>query len=322
MSSRSASPARYGVGETTLPRLESLGWIDRGRPAPEYEEMLRTVRSGPDPEGTLNRLATLAERNHLALTGRVGLELAVLAGASKGLWDSLLRHPEWLEKPAAPGGDPRPFVQQRIMDIALADLHQRFDLETVTAALSDLADETVAFSLEQVHQEIIKRHPVDEKVPFTIIALGKWGGRELNYASDIDLLFVYEQGQGDDSRRHAQRLATALIDRLSRPTVEGIAYRVDADLRPEGTTGPLVRTLDSYRAYYERWGEAWEFQALLKARVVAGDRDLGQRFLEMVSEFVWPAALSPDSIRLLRQLKTRAEESADPDDVKRAPGGI
>ena len=98
---------------------------------------------------------------------------------------------------------------------------------------------------------------------------------------------------------------------------------MDADLRPEGGTGPLVRTLDSYRAYYEKWGEAWEFQALLEgARLRRVTRSSATKFLSMVEEFVWPPSISSESIRLLRQLKTRSEEGADPDDIKRAPGGI
>lgn len=323
MSNRGASTARYGVGAALLPRLEALGWIVEGRPAAVYEEMLLAVRAGPDPEGTLHRLAALAEKG-ISLAGQVGVELSALAGTSRSLWDSLLRHPEWLDAPALPAGDPRPYVQQRIVDIALADIHDRWDLEAVTLALSDLADETVAFTIDLARSELAEKYPGIENLPLAVIALGKWGGRELNYASDIDLLFVYDHGtaNGEEARRLANKLATTLIDRFSRPTFEGIAFRVDADLRPEGGTGPLVRTLDSYRAYYEKWGEAWEFQALLKARFAAGDRQLGERFLSMVGGFVWPSSISSDAIRLLRQLKTRSEEGADPDDIKRAPGGI
>jgi len=323
VTARGASAARLGVGAAVLPRLEALGWIVDGQPAADYDGMFRAVRGAPDPDGTWHRLATLAEKG-ISLAGRVGEELAALASTSKSLWDSLLRHPEWLDVPATPEGDPRLYVQQRIFDFALADIHHRWDLETVTNALSDLADETVAFTIDQARSELAAKYPGIEDVSLTVIALGKWGGRELNYSSDIDLLFVYApgEGSGDESRRLANKLATSLIDGLSRPTFEGIAFRVDADLRPEGGTGPLVRTLDSYRSYYEKWGEAWEFQALLKARFAAGDEDLGAKFLSMVEEFVWPPSISSDSIRLLRQLKTRSEEGADPDDIKRSPGGI
>ena len=322
MTTRGASTARFGVGAAVLPRLEALGWMVGGQPAAGYEEMLLAVRGGPDPDGTLHRLASLAEKG-VSLEGKAGVELAALAATSKSLWESLLRHPEWLTVPATATGDPRLFVQHRICDIALADIHHRLDLETVTMALSNLADEAVTSTLDQARTDLAARYPGIEDVRLAVIALGKWGGRELNYASDIDLLFVYDHdGASEESRRLANKLATALIEGLSRPTSEGIAFRVDADLRPEGGTGPLVRTIDSYRTYYEKWGEAWEFQALLKTRFAAGDRELGERFVSMVGDFVWPASISSEAIRLLRQLKTRSEEGADPNDIKRAPGGI
>jgi glutamate-ammonia-ligase adenylyltransferase len=304
--------------------LEALGWIVDGRPSAAAQQLLLSIRAAPDPEGTLQRLTALAERVPLEVGGNLLSDLVLLAGASRGLWDSLLRHPEWLVPGTFTAADPRLLVQRRMIEIALADLNGRWDLGQVVTALSDLADEAVATAYTGVLGELGDRFPGIERLPFSIIALGKWGGRELNYASDIDLLFVYEPAERapDDSRRMAQKLASALIETLAAPTAEGIAFRVDADLRPEGGTGPLVRTLDSYRAYYERWGEPWEFQALLKARPAGGDPGLGARFISMTENFVWPPSISPENIRLLRQLKARAEEAADPDDIKRAPGGI
>jgi glutamate-ammonia-ligase adenylyltransferase len=324
MTTRSSSPARLGVGAALIPRLEALGWIIDGHPTPSVETLLRAVRSGPDPDGALQRLVTLAERSSADLAGNPGVELARLAGASRGLWDSLLRHPEWISAPVDSTENPRELVQRRTIEIALADLHGRWDLSEVARALSDLADEAAALALHLARRDSRERFPEVDRLAVAIIALGKWGGRELNYASDIDLLFVYDPGdvEPDLARRLANRLAVAFIDALSRPTAEGIALRVDADLRPEGSTGPLIRTLDSYRGYYEKWGEAWEFQALLKARPAAGDDTIGLNFMEMVSRLVWPASLHPDSVRVLRQLKAKAEEAADPDDIKRSPGGI
>lgn len=312
------------MGAALLPRLEALGWIINGHPTPAAEVLLREVRSGPDPGGTLQRLITLAERSGADLMGPLGLELAPLAGASRGLWDSLLRHPEWALATAEESVDPRLLVQRRTIEIALADLHSRWDLSRVARALSDLADEVAGLTLDLSRRDNRVRFPEIDRLPIAIIALGKWGGRELNYASDIDLLFVYEPGGLDEevARRLANRLAVAFIDLLARPTAEGIAFRVDTDLRPEGSLGPLIRTVNSYRNYYERWGEAWEFQALLKARPAAGDKTLARDFMEMASSLVWPPSLNPESVRALRRLKARAEEAADPDDIKRAPGGI
>ena len=215
---RGASAARFGVGAAVLPRLQALGWVVEGQPAPGYEEILLAVRSGPDPDGTLHRLAALAEKG-ISLEGKTGVHLASLAAASKSLWDSLLRHPEWLEAPGRPGGDPRLYVQQRTIEIALADLDHRWNLETVTNALSDLADETVAFTLDQSRAALAEKFPGIESVPLAVIALGKWGGRELNYASDIDLLFVYEPGGGGWRRSPAPRLqAGHRLDRRTQPT--------------------------------------------------------------------------------------------------------
>ena len=126
-----------------------------------------------------------------------------------------------------------------------------------------------------------------------MIAMGKCGGRELNYVSDVDVIFVHEPVDGADdtaATRAATQLASHLIRACSDPSVEGTLWQVDAALRPEGKAGPLSRTLASHRGYYERWAQTWEFQALLKARPVAGDLALGEEYVEMVSPMVWTAA--------------------------------
>jgi glutamate-ammonia-ligase adenylyltransferase len=211
-----------------------------------------------------------------------------------------------------------------MIDIALADLTGQAGLEETTGELSDLADRLAAWALTTAMDRIAKKRPQAADLAFSIVAMGKWGGRELNYASDIDLLFVYEPGSVPPDRGPtlAKAIASTFIEILSKPGPEGFAFRVDADLRPEGKTGPLARSFESYRAYYERWGEAWEMQALLKARVAAGDPGLGARFLEMIEGFVWPEALNPEAIRDLRHLKARAEIEAGLSDLKRSPGGI
>lgn len=323
MPHRTRSPARFGVGAEQQPRLEELGWIVDGDVAYEVQDFLRVVRAGPDPEGSLNRLLALAERRHLDVTGEDASTLAALAGASRGLWDALLRHPEWLDGASDQSKDPRIVVQRELVAIARADLSGQATFEETTRRLTDVADRACRLALAIAGEEVQKRYPELSLPPFAVIALGKWGGEELNYASDIDLVFVYESlNQGEEDRRLALRIATKLIEELASPTSEGIAFRVDTGLRPEGSTGPLVRTLEGYRSYYQKWGEGWEFQALLKARPAAGDDDLGRRFVSMMSGFVWPETLAADVIRDLRQLKIRAEQEADPDDIKRAPGGI
>ncbi len=323
MPQRTRSPARLGVGAEQQPRLERLGWIKDGRVTKEAEDLLRLVRSGPDPVGTLNRVLALAERGRLDPRGEDLTSLVALAGASRGLWDSLLRHPEWLEGQDGETTDPRLLVQSQLVAIAREDLANRATLEETTARLTEVADRAAALALTTATGEVSSRNAGQPLPRLCVIALGKWGGGELNYSSDIDLVFVYEpHDEPEKDRRLALRIATGFIEELAAPTSEGIAFRVDAGLRPGGSTGPLVRTLEGYRAYYEKWGEAWESQALLKARPAAGDRPLGDHFMTAVAPFVWPEALAPDAVRELRQLKQRAEEEANPDDIKRAPGGI
>ena len=132
--------------------------------------------------------------------------------------------------------------------------------------------------------------------------MGKCGGHELNYVSDVDVIFVAEPAdRGDeateaaggdeaDALRIATRLASTMMQVCSDHTAEGTIWQVDAALRPEGKAGPLVRTLTSHKGYYERWAKTWEFQALLKARPVAGDLALGRQYAETIGPMVWQAA--------------------------------
>ena len=131
-------------------------------------------------------------------------------------------------------------------------------------------------------------------MPSPSIGMGKLGGDELNYASDIDVMFV---GEGD-GHRAAQR-ARSLLEIARR------CFRVDVNLRPQGRDGPLVRTLDSYEAYWDQWAEPWEFQALIKARAVAGDGDLGARFDGAASSQLWGHVFSADDLRAMRSMKAR-----------------
>jgi glutamate-ammonia-ligase adenylyltransferase len=216
-------------------------------------------------------------------------------------------------------------VQHRLYEVALSDLSGTATFDEVGAALSQLADQAVELALAKTRRLLAPRFPSVVDLRFAVIAMGKWGGSELNYASDIDLLFLYEPVASDEpdaSRRLAIRVATSIIEELSLPGPEGIAFRVDADLRPEGSTGPLVRTIGSYRGYYENWGEPWEFQALLKARPAAGNLELATAFIDSIAPLVWPDSLSSDHVRALRELKARAEDNAEAADLKRAPGGI
>ena len=140
-----------------------------------------------------------------------------------------------------------------------------------------------------------------------VIAMGKTGGAELNYVSDVDVVFVAEP---------ADQGTTRLAARMMRIAGEA-CFPVDANLRPEGRQGALVRTLDGHVAYYKRWAKAWEFQALLKARPVAGDPDLGKAYAEAVAPMVWTAAGRPDFVADVQAMRRRVEEHVRPDHADR-----
>ena len=147
-----------------------------------------------------------------------------------------------------------------------------------------------------------------------VIAMGKCGGHELNYVSDVDVIFVHEPGTRpdgteagpDESLRAATQLASHLIRICGDHTREGTIWPVDAALRPEGKSGPLSRTLAGHRGYYEKWASTWEFQALLKARPVAGDLAVGREYVAMVSPLVWQAAEREGFVTDTQAMRRRA----------------
>jgi glutamate-ammonia-ligase adenylyltransferase len=343
------SPSRLGVWDELVPRLQAIGLIDgAGRVPPGAAALLLELKRGPDPEGALERLAAVLEASpslsEIVLVDRdAGAGLVALCGASRALSRSLQVEPAWLvdaTRPEPIGNGPelvsasspselpravRAFVRRRLIRIATQDLLEIATMPEVGGALSDLADAAAAATLQAVEQEVAAT--VEFKpAPIALIAMGKWGGRELNYASDIDVLFVY-QDEGDGSAAYANRVAERFIEALASVTPEGVAFRVDADLRPEGKAGPLARSLDAYRTYYEQWADTWEYQALIKARPAAGDDALGAQFMETVENFVYRDSLSPDAIREVRAMKGRVEADAArrgvaDTEIKRGVGGI
>jgi glutamate-ammonia-ligase adenylyltransferase len=206
----------------------------------------------------------------------------------------------------------RRWKRREYVRIAARDLLGLADLPTVGRELAALGEVCLAAALAIV----------EPAVAFAVIGMGKLGGCELNYASDIDVLFVHDGDGGE-----ADRVARALLSTMTSPTPEGIVFRTDADLRPEGRAGSLSRTLESYTSWYERWARNWEFQALLKARPVAGDAELGGRFIDMTRPFVFPERLDPDAVREVRAMKARAEAELQKKgltdrELKRGRGGI
>ena len=177
-----------------------------------------------------------------------------------------------------------------LLRLVARDLAHGLGVDDAAAELADLAAGTLEAALAIARREVGESADL---VRLAVIAMGKCGGRELNYVSDVDVIFVHEPADGADetaATRAATQLASQLMRVCTDPTAEGTLWQVDAALRPEGKAGPLSRTLASHAGYYERWAQTWEFQALLKARPVAGDLALGREYVELVSPMVWRAA--------------------------------
>ncbi len=259
------------------------------------------------------------------------MRLLSVLGASRALGDHLMRHPEqWREltdptlgstrSPAyvmraslldAVGADPldaapvatlddagavdalRVEYRRILLRLAARDLAHEVGVDDVAAELSDLAAGTLDAALAVARARVGEASALCR---IAVVAMGKCGGHELNYVSDVDVIFVAEPCEDCDpdeeqnALRTASQLATQLMRVCSDHTGEGTIWPVDAGLRPEGRSGPLVRTIASHRGYYERWAKPWEFQALLKARAVAGDLPLGQEFVTMVDPMIWRVA--------------------------------
>jgi len=286
--------------------------------------ILEMVASGPDPGGALGRLIPMLEADPELVLTRPALDRAcAIAGASRALSQTVARHPSLLIG-AAPVDSVVLRVRAALATIAADDLTGAIDMTTATAHFSDAIDGLVDDTLTRSREQLTERHPIVSELPFAVVAMGKWGARELNYSSDIDLMFVHDNLDGDETRCRsaAMALATVVKTALSARSVDGLGLRVDADLRPEGSIGPLTRSLDSYARYYAKWGEAWELQALLKSRPVAGDAGLGERFTAMVDQVIWEGGLDVEALRSIRRLKEQAESGAGPSDIKRSRGGI
>lgn len=206
-----------------------------------------------------------------------------------------------------------------LLAIAARDLAGELSLDETGRALADLADACL---------EIVLGTP---PAGLAVVAMGKLGGRELNYYSDIDVMFVTT---GDVAS--ATKAAAALLAGLGDFSPQGRGYEIDANLRPEGRNGALVRSLEGYLEYYRRWAKPWEYQALIKARHAAGDAATGTALIEETRELVYPAAVSAERVASIRKMKERVEANAgrpaprsarraagtDADDVKLGPGGI
>jgi len=307
---------------------------------------------------------------HLALT---------IFGSSQFLSDILIRHPQFFEWLLEPGILARPKQKadllaearqqvagastlerkwsalrrckaQEILRIGLQDLVGRQPLVGITDELSNLADAVLTVAYEFCRAEVVQRHGIPRRsdetgrvreCPFVILGMGKLGGKELNFSSDIDLIFVYEEegetagvpgpdGGASGRLSHQEffrKLSEMLVRGLMEVTPEGHLYRVDLRLRPEGRAGAIAASLAACEFYYESWGQTWERQALIKARPAAGDLALGEAFRRMVGPFVYRQSLDPTALDEIRAMKDRinvveAQDRPAGRNVKLGYGGI
>ncbi|MFB7398823.1 bifunctional [glutamine synthetase] adenylyltransferase/[glutamine synthetase]-adenylyl-L-tyrosine phosphorylase [Streptomyces rubiginosohelvolus] len=357
-----------GRRSSTFTRLLRHGFTDPSAAEQLLDlDALASVRSDPvllealgataDPDLALRGLVRIVEAGEegerqvlldtLVTAKPLRDRLLGVLGASEALGDHLARHPrDWqalvtyesadlhpgvaeFEQGLAEAVDPdslRVAYRRCLLTLAARDVCGTTDLAQTAAELADLATATLRAALA------IARTSAPEDAAqcrLAVVAMGKCGGRELNYISDVDVIFVGEARDGVDETKAMQaatRLAAHMMRICSDTTVEGTIWEVDANLRPEGRNGPLVRTLSSHLAYYQRWAKTWEFQALLKARAVAGDPELGAEYVEAVSPLVWGAADRENFVPDVQKMRRRVVDNIPADRIERelklGPGGL
>src|ERR1043166_3364522 len=214
--------------------------------------------------------------------------------------------------------------------ISIRELAAVAPLEETTGELSQIAEICLRRVFVFWDTELRQRYG-SPKAEFAIVALGKLGGGELNHSSDVDLLFLYsDEGQLTPHVSYHQffnRLGNKILETFSTPHPSGLLFRVDLRLRPEGSAGPLARSLDSMENYYAGFGETWERIALIKARGIAGSRELAYDFLRLHQPFIYPRSVTPDLLEEIANIKHRIERDVVgreklERDVKLGRGGI
>ena len=327
------------------------------------EEVLDYFSQSQNPDQALELLLRLArshpEQIKLFASKPAQLQrLCLVLGASTALYEFLDRHIDQLsvlsKKPALATSQEyfeqltgsansvaaiRVAYRRALLEIASFDISQAdpvAGVSLVAASLADLAGATIDAGLKLARAELSASASAVSFPPqevaatrVAVIGMGKCGARELNYISDVDVIYVAEpEGSLESSR--ALEIATKLLTRMMRimdeVETEPALWQVDANLRPEGKSGALVRSLDSHQSYYERWAESWEFQALLKARPIAGDLNLGAQYIDRIWPKVWESTVREnfvDSVQKMRQRVTDNIPLAEIDaQIKLGPGGL
>ncbi|MCZ6669896.1 MAG: hypothetical protein O6947_02580 [Acidobacteria bacterium] len=328
----------------------------------------------PDPDQALRNLEKLAASPRFPAARELLNRILLLFGTSQYLSDILLHNPEWIawlgRRDCLEGRKTREDLEQELaqfhfrastrqdrtllrqfknreyLRIGLRDFLGTADLSETTQELSDLADILLEKALLLTYQALQQRYGRPQFIDpqgrlvdstFAVISLGKLGGRELNYSSDIDLLFLFSEegetsGQRDtpgsllSNRQWFTRLAEGIIERISSVGPTGHVFRIDMELRPGGRDGELIHSLRSALTYYQVWGKGWERQALLKGRFSAGDEILGRKFLEGVSAIIHgdiqQTAFAQEVARIQQRQQERLSEEEKSQELKHGPGGM
>jgi len=296
--------------------------------------------------------------------------LITIFSYSQFLSEAVLHHPEWLLQLAVSGDlhhvlsaeeyerrletfagtegipdalDLARFRRQQLLRIVLRDVLGLASLSDVTEELSNLADAVLDLTYRRIRTELVARHGTPrspdangalEECGLSVISLGKLGGKELNYSSDIDLMFLYSsngQTDGPDSitnKEFFKKVANRATELLSTYTAQGQCYRVDLRLRPDGRYGEVAISLDGARNYYKQRGRDWELQMLIKARVSAGEREPGRELLDFVDPLIYSTTLDFRAVEAVSETRARIHEKLAARrtdsglDIKLARGGI
>ena len=332
---------------------------------PFLPRLLKEMSEAPDPDMALNNLERLAAQGERAALfrllgshpGAVHL-IAKLGGTSQFLADTLRRRPtllpwllepgtmrQWLadeleaeldqsarafDRPEARWNALRRFKYRQLLRIGCRDILGDADLTVTTEELSRMADVCLSAAWRWAEEELRQRYGLPRgedgaSTGLAVIGMGKLGGDELNYSSDIDLVFVYgddgETSGGSEGRvpngDYFARGARAIVEALESVTDEGYAFRVDLRLRPEGRMGGVILSLEGYRAYLAERAELWERQALIKARFCAGDAGVAARFFDLVRPFVFRPGVEPDIVAEVRGMKAQIDASLRAKGVER-----
>jgi [glutamine synthetase] adenylyltransferase / [glutamine synthetase]-adenylyl-L-tyrosine phosphorylase len=319
-----------------------------------HELLIDDLSKVADPDNALLLLVRISDQQDKNLAkvlkdNDARLRLLQVLGSSNGLGEHLVSYPEdvlvFLEESAINKASSKDELIQVftkasktsranlvreyrkvLLGLASRDICYKWPLRDVAAELADAADAILQSALNTA---IEKNPELAKQFKLAIIAMGKAGGQELNYVSDVDVIFTAESSNGVEEQvaiSAATKIATEVMQYISVANDGGEIWEVDAALRPEGKAGPLVRTVEQHVAYYQRWASTWEFQALLKARFSAGDLELGNKYLDEITPYVWQAASKENFVDDVQKMRKRVEENIDnrigERELKLAPGGL